>query len=111
MWDGWGQEEPQAGQEVPVPFLLVRGALLHAPNPGATKGQPLPPGAVSPAPPAKMSSVPTAASTSLSKIWPLVAEAFGGERIEDRKSVCNNSVSLLGVKEPSLMQDAKLTLG
>lgn len=86
MWDGWGQEEPQAGQEVPVPSLLLRGALPHAPNPGATEGQPLPPGAVSPAGGvAKLSSVPTAAPTSLSKIWPLAAEAFGGERTEDRK--------------------------
>lgn len=50
--------------------------------------------------PAKMDSVPTAVFTCLSKIWPLAAEAFGGERIEDKKSVCNNSVSLFQVKEP-----------
>lgn len=49
VWDGWGQEEPQGEQEVPVPFPLVWGALLHAPHTGATEGQPLPPGAVGPA--------------------------------------------------------------
>lgn len=87
-WDGWGQEEPQAEQKVPLPFLLVWGALPPAPNTGDTQGQPLPPGAVSPA---QMESVPRAASTRLSKIWPLVAKACGGERIEGRRSVCNNS--------------------
>lgn len=91
VWDGWGQEEPQAEQEVPVPFLLVWGALLHAPNTGPTQGQPLPPGAVSPA---KMNSVPTAASSCLSKIGPLVAKALGGERIEDRKKVFVTTVVL-----------------
>lgn len=109
-WDGWGQEEPQAEQEVPVPFLLVWGALPHAPNTGVTEGQPLPPG-LSVLLGAKLNSVPAAAFICHSRIWPLVTEGFGGERIEDRKCVFNNRVSLLQVKEPSLMQDAKLTLG
>lgn len=97
-------------------FLLVWGALPHAPNTGVTEGQSLPPAlsvllGATRAPPAKLNSVPTAAFICLSRVWPLVGEGFGGERIEDRKCVCNNRVSLLQVKEPSLMQDAKLTLG
>lgn len=60
-----------------------------------------------------MNSALTAASAHWSEIWALAAEAFGDESawIEERRSVCNNSVSLFQVKERNLMQDTKLTLG
>lgn len=127
-----GQEEPQAGEGVPVPSPPAWGVLLHTPNVAASpsfhpsRGSPcLQASSVlsksswsttraSPRwAPAKMNSAPVAASARESEIWPLVAEGFGDESawIEERRSVCDNRVSLFQVKEPNLKQDTKLTLG
>lgn len=124
---GW-LGEPQAGQGVsvlcPCPCVGSRTPLMQvvhlpythlraAPASGLSWCYQSSWGATRASPwwaPPKTISAPTAAFNRPGKFGHLLPKRLGME-VKGLRSVCNNSVSLFQVKEPSLMQDTKLTLG